>query len=365
MTVQDILKTDGVITATADEKLGAVLSNLSSSHDAAFIFGSHDQFLGIINPYYGMVKTSYPSHTKVESCVFHPPKLALTDSLERAAALMIESKIYYLPVFEREKFVGIVTAGRILQKLSSLPPFIQSIASVLATKPPLVSIYDDDTLAHARSMFKDFKISKLVVIGRAMKLKGVISYFDLIDHLSEPLSRPEKGSRVGEKTRAGNQAVKRFAKTHVLTLSGKDPLRKAVELTNSEEIGSVIIIDLARHPVGIITTKDLLSQIAEKKKTLPFIFEPVHLVGTIRDSAEVVAKRIAQKVGERSDIFQAVLRVEQEQSGKEPQDDYTASLHIRHCSKNKDPKIITKKGRTIDTVLRDLKTAVYDYLGRR
>ena len=75
MKVAEILKTEGIFKSTKDETLGTVLNNLSSSHDAAFIFEDKDfkKYLGVINPYYALIKSNYPPDTKVERAIFHAP----------------------------------------------------------------------------------------------------------------------------------------------------------------------------------------------------------------------------------------------------------------------------------------------------
>src|SRR3989338_3601797 len=117
-----IVKKDNIITASPDVSLTQALARLSTSHDAAFVFDEKNKFLGVINPYYALIRSSHPGNAKAIHCLHHPPKIYIDYPLPKVANLLIESKIHYLPVFGRsEKFLGIISARRILKNLKNLP----------------------------------------------------------------------------------------------------------------------------------------------------------------------------------------------------------------------------------------------------
>src|SRR3989338_2991380 len=97
--LSEILKTDDIIRVSPQENLSSALSKLTTSHDAAFVF-ANEEFKGIVNPYYDLIKSSYPGNAKVEHCMFHPPKIKENFPLSKVVELLIDSKIHYLPVFD-------------------------------------------------------------------------------------------------------------------------------------------------------------------------------------------------------------------------------------------------------------------------
>ncbi len=288
MKVAEVLKTEGIIKATKDESLGAVLNNLSSSHDAAFIFADKDfkRYLGVVNPYYCLVKRFYPPETKVEKALFHAPKLKFSDDLKRAARLMIESKIHYLPVFDEkgEKFLGIATARRILRRLLQTKRLNKRVSSILGQKRPLIFIYENDSLAKALGKFKSEKVSKLVVIDSHGHLRGVLAYYDLIPLVVFPKEGAGFGDRAGDRREESvlSNRVKNYMKTLVLTLSPNSTLREVANLILERQIGSVVIVDDKGKPVNIITTKDILE----------FGFRPS---AELEEFSEVEIKNIKEK----------------------------------------------------------------------
>src|SRR5215210_6787788 len=109
--ISEIINTEDVIKVSPNDTLSSALSKLSSSHDAAFVFNDLDEFVGVINPYYSLIRNSYPGNAKVQHCMFHPPRIYPDYPLYKVMQLFNESKIHYLPVFDRnEKFLGIVSA---------------------------------------------------------------------------------------------------------------------------------------------------------------------------------------------------------------------------------------------------------------
>lgn len=264
-----IIKKNNIITVNPVVTLKEALARLSTSHDAAFVFDENNKYLGVVNPYYALIRSSHPGNAKVAHCLHHPPKIYIDYPLPKVANLLIESKIHYLPVFDRkENFLGIVSARRILSKLSDLPVFEKPIKEALRLKRrPLVVIYEDETVAQAINLFKTTRLSKLIVINRDMKLKGILSYYDLIAFMLKG-KKPNGGRKeiIGNKFHLFNQRVRNYMKTYILSLKADNLVADAFRLIIDKKIGSVVVVDEERHPIGIITTRDLLRLYIETER---------------------------------------------------------------------------------------------------
>ncbi len=257
----EFLKTTNIIKVAPDEVLSSVLSKLGSSHDAAFVFDDK-KFMGVINPYHCLIKSSHPGNAKVENCVFHAPRVMTNFSPAKIMQLMRDSKVHYLPVFDKNtnKFIGIVSARHMLFLLRDESIFHTSIQDVLRLKNrPLLTITEDELVSQALHEFKTKKVSKLVMIGKDMKLRGILTYYDLINFLIAPRKKGHKGDRKGDRLSFQYNPVKNFSKTYVLTLTPQHTLKEALDLILNREIGSVVIVDQEKHPIGILTTRDLLN----------------------------------------------------------------------------------------------------------
>jgi len=268
MSLSDILKTEKIIKVKEEEILSSVLTKLISSHDAAFVFSNKNEYLGLINPYYCAIKSSYPANVKIRHCLFHPPKIYLDTPLIQVAKSLIDSKVHYLPVFSdknKEEFLGIISARRLLSYFKNLEIFKVKIETILKFKKSLATIDENEPINKAINFFRKTRYSKLVVVNGGGRLKGILSYFDLISYLASPKIRESFGERKGEKIGFLNLPVKNFAKTYVIVLTINNLLTEVINLILEKKIGSVIVVDQEKKPIGIITTRDLLQFFIQKK----------------------------------------------------------------------------------------------------
>ncbi|GAB4219733.1 MAG: hypothetical protein Fur009_7250 [Candidatus Microgenomates bacterium] len=268
MRLLNLLKENNIIKVSSDSTLAQALNRLNTSHDAAFVFDEKGKFLGLINPYHHLIRNSYPVNIKVVHCLFHPPKIHINYPLTKVAELFIESKVHYLPVFDnKDNFLGIISARRVLAYLRGLPLFDEKVGEFIKFKKLPITVETSTPISEALSIFKREKISKLIVTTKDGKLKGVLSYFDLINLLVTPKSREEKGDRLGTKSPHLNKPVYEYYKTAVLTVNENDNLTTAAGLILDKKIGSVIVVDKNKKPINIITTKDLLQFYIKKSQS--------------------------------------------------------------------------------------------------
>ncbi len=263
MSIQDILKTSNIITIKPHEKLSKALSKLSTSHDAAFLLSKKKHLLGVINPYYCLLRSSYPRNAEVERCIHKTSFVHLEDSPQKVADLFIRTKIHYLPVYNTDnEFAGIVSARDFLRKIAEMKVFETTVSDFLAQKRiPLTTIGENDSLSTAFHIFKMTKYSKLVVTNGKGRLKGILSYYDLVCYLASPESVKRSANT---KAVFYLRKVKDLAKTYVLTLKKHNVLKDAIRCILDKKIGSVIIVDNNKCPLSIITTKDLLRFFIQK-----------------------------------------------------------------------------------------------------
>jgi len=282
MSLADILKTEKIIKVKDEQLLSSVLPKLRSSHDAAFVFDERNRFLGVVNPYYCLIKSSYPSNAKIKHCLFHPPKIYLKTPLVSVANLFIQSKIHYLPVFldkNKDEFLGIISARRLLSYFKDLEVFKVKVEEVLKKKKSLVVVNQNEKIGYAISLFRKTRYSKLIVIDEAMRLKGILSYFDFISYLTSPRRSSSIGDRKGFKNGFLNLPVKNLIKSYVITVSKDDLLNQVIKLILEKKIGSVIVVNDKKIPQGIITTRDILQFFIQKELAKKPKIPPLHFGG--------------------------------------------------------------------------------------
>ncbi|MBI2641460.1 CBS domain-containing protein [Candidatus Roizmanbacteria bacterium] len=251
-------------------------------------------------------------------------KIIISYSLSKVASLFIESKVHYLPVFDqREKFLGIISARHLLSQFRDSDFFKTSIRELLKRKNrPIITAFEDDTVNTAVNTFRTTKVSKLVIIGKDLKLKGVLSHYDLISYLVSPKHSEHRGDRVGSTVNFYHLKIKNFYKTYALTLTPDHAMSEALELILDRKIGSVIIVDKTRHPIGIVTTKDFLKLLirGETERKMQLIGKNLseqsrHIVGgffnylyrSVSKIPNIVGARLFVKEEKRGGLFKVVL----------------------------------------------------------
>lgn len=350
------IKTENIIKINPDATLSSALSKLSSSHDAAFIFSETGSYLGVINPYYTVIKSSLPGSTKVENCAFHPPRISVNDSLERIAQQMTESKIHYLPVFDdAQHFIGITSGRRILREIQKLPISKTTVLEVFQSRNGgVVSVYDNDTINTAMNLFKEHKISKLVVIDKNMKLQGILSYYDLTPYLvaSGKGKNQEKSINLHEKNHFMNMKVKGYAKKTVLVVSPQATVSEAITEMITRGVGSVIIIDGESNPLGIVTTKDIFNLLKSDGIKKPAKLISKHISKKNEDIINDFMQYVSEHTQRLNTIKNVRVLVDEERNGEL----FKISIYI--MPKRGKQLVISKEGKELPDMIKEVKKAL-------
>lgn len=353
MRVINFLKTNNIIQVAPDNTLSYGLAHLKSSHDSAFVFDPDNKkkLLGVINPYYSVIKNSYPGNAKVEHSLFHPPHIKTNFPISKVAQLMIESKLHYLPVFDNEEtFTGIVSARNLLTHLKDSQLFDVKVSQyVKQLNRPLLSVFEDDLVSVAINLFKTHKVSKLIVINRNMKLRGILTYYDLIQFLMAPKSKAHRGERSGNKISFTNQRVKNFAKTYVLTVDTEKTFKDALKLIIDKGIGSVVVVDKEKHPIGIITTREFLRLLAKGKEVAKIDVVSRNLSQESQHILGRFFRQISDRVKKVPGLARAKLLVKEEKQGGV----FKAVLSL--IPKKGNLRVIESEGKDLKKVLNKIK----------
>ena len=127
-----------------------------------------------------------------------------------------------------------------------------SIAKIMSTR--VVSVHMDDSLQSLRELFAATGFHYLVVV-HDNKLQGIISDRDLMKSIS-PFVDTLSERKLDRATldRKAHQIMTR----DVITLSPHDSVYSAIALFNTHKISCIPIIDKDRHPVGMVSWRDVM-----------------------------------------------------------------------------------------------------------
>jgi CBS domain-containing protein len=352
MNVQDILKTDQILKAHPEDTLSSALLNIKSAHDAVFVFDDDDAFMGVINPYYSLVKTTHRWDTKLKNCLFHPPRVYLNQQFQEVIRLMVDSKLHYLPVFESEggPFVGITSARKLLSVLEKMSLFHITIKKFLNSKDrPLIVIDAKDSVAKALEIFRKEKVSKLVVTDEAFKVEGLFTYYELIAALMAPNKREHDSEGAAEIVPQRNEQIKPFILSAVETMDQSDYLDEALRVIIGKNLGSVVVQDPDRRAVGIVTVRDFMNFLKEEEPQKVIELSTQHLSPDNRQILSDYLPKIQRWVDKITDLVSARLIVKEERHGSL----FNVTLHL--IPDKGDPLVLREEDHHLEEVLKKIK----------
>lgn len=267
---RDILSKSGFNKTSTQSTISSVYSNLKSAHDAVFVF-DENEFKGLVNLYYSLLKKRPPGKAKIRTVIYNPPKIDLQLPISEVARLMLESRVYQLPVFNTEAvFQGSIEARRILRWALKLPHFSKSVSEVFYLKKPFY-IYLKDGVDKGRNLMINQKVSRLLVLDKTNKLVGIVSSYDLRHAFSSPVETIHFMSRTPIKRELGNLKIEKFYKKNIISIRASESAKKVIESILENDVGSVLVFDSKGKSIGLVSTRDILKYIWEtlgkKEKT--------------------------------------------------------------------------------------------------
>jgi len=297
---------------------------------------------------------------KVESFLYPIPYLNPNDSIQKAANIISHYRIRQVPVVQKNRIIGVVTAQRILKLLSTKDnKWIK--ANLIYTQNPIV-ISSEEPLSNAKKIMISKKLDHLPVMNQG-KIKQVLTSTHILELIipRERQGKKSMGSRTIHKleSRIGN-----IGSSRVPQCSPNDNLNKIVSSmlkTNT----TCCLINLWENLQGIITYRDILGLLASKIET-PI---PLYIVGLPEDQKNVnliskkfenTLKRI-QKV--YSEIQEARVSIKQQRTGNKKEGKYEVSIMI--ITPHHVPLIYNSVGFDLSEVLEELSQKLLTILSKR
>mgnify|MGYP005847264293 CR=1 FL=1 len=237
------------------------------------------KFVGIISKDWLLTIRFDPDAMRIKNALKHRakvktppqvPKLSLSTPLPKICHFLYTSNMHALPVFEKNKLVGVVKASDVLKALADE---FKGIAAKEFAKIPAITIDQKERIAKAiRIMFRS-GIDRLPVVDDSGKLVGILTMHDLIErfyahqqmckgvristaasHRSYPKSGP-----IGEKTEFGQIEVCSIISPWPMTYEAtkETKIEKIIEMMRAKGVCSIILVE-EEKPIGILCMRDIL-----------------------------------------------------------------------------------------------------------
>ncbi|MBH3454105.1 CBS domain-containing protein [Pseudomonas monteilii] len=115
----------------------------------------------------------------------------------------------------------------------------------------------EDTFCLQLNKAAFIRVFSMSEVFRDFALRGVSSLLDQVNQQVRQRAVETLGTQYSLNTPLGELAMR-----HPVVCSADTPLRDAVRLMHEQQVGSIVVIDLQRYPVGIFTLRDLRQVVA-------------------------------------------------------------------------------------------------------
>ncbi|MGR3893834.1 DUF294 nucleotidyltransferase-like domain-containing protein [Pseudomonas sp. 1176_21] len=116
----------------------------------------------------------------------------------------------------------------------------------------------EDTFCLQLNKAAFIRLFALSEVFRDFALRGVSSLLDQVNQQVQRRAVETLGNQYSLNTRLGELAMR-----HPVTCAPDTPVREAVRLMHEQQVGSIVIVDEQRAPVGIFTLRDLRQVVAD------------------------------------------------------------------------------------------------------
>ncbi|MCV0399350.1 MAG: CBS domain-containing protein [Nitrosarchaeum sp.] len=297
---------------------------------------------------------------KVEPFLYPIPYLNPDDSIQKAANIISHYRIREVPVVQKNKIIGVVTAQRILKLLSTKDnKWIK--ANLIYTQNP-ITISAEESLGNARRTMTSKRIDHLPVLNQG-KIKQVLTSAHILE-LIIPQERQGKKSMGSKTIHKLESRIGNIGSTRIPQCSPNDNLNKIINSmlkTNT----SCCLVNLWENLQGIITFRDILGLLASKVET-PI---PLYIVGLPEDQKNMtlISKKFENTLKRvqnvYSEIQEARVSIKQQRTGNKKEGKYEVSIMI--ITPHRAPLIYNSIGFDLSEVLEDLSQKLLRTLSKR
>lgn len=273
---------DAVSTDYVEHDVETPISKLRGSFDeqnVRVVLATADgEFEGVVAQTQ-LLSSHHPPDEKVGSVLQHPPTVQRTEDVRETARLMVENELRMLPVFEGERFEGVVTAEALLELVEDNLDALD--VSDVSTRD-LITVGPDSTLGEVINRLRTNSITRVPVLDDDRTPAGVVSVYDVVDFVVRQVDREQSGApegfdahggegsyqgyrsnrgfgeRAGEEARLLDLPARDVMSTPARTARPDERLGDAVGRMLDDDLSSLVVVDDDGLAAGIVTKTDAL-----------------------------------------------------------------------------------------------------------
>ncbi|MEM5825940.1 MAG: CBS domain-containing protein [Candidatus Aenigmatarchaeota archaeon] len=309
-TLREIITKD-VIKASPEDSLSSILGKAKKYRIHQLPVVENNKFIGMIFIKDIVIKDIDAEKTKARSIlVSNTPRLDIETSILDAARKIIQSGFRALPVFEKDKMIGIISETDLIFELVKETKKENIGVEEIMTCP--ICLEENSTIGKIKHIMRENNISRVPIIDKNYNVVGVIDTLDLVDLIIPKESQKRSREGAGEKLNIRDFPIKMVIRRPFIT--GRES--KIRDILNAfREHEEVIVVEDGK-PIGIITPKDVL-EILLKESIKEEILE-ISNIRELSDNEKEYLKKEMKKIERKrkNKIEKIFLYIETKEKGR-------------------------------------------------
>ncbi|MBS3781709.1 MAG: CBS domain-containing protein [Candidatus Thermoplasmatota archaeon] len=205
--------------------------------------------------------------TKIKHVMNPPPEVNVENSLVRVCEMLLSSGYRGVPVTsESGKYKGFISRKDISRIIPSIDELKKTMVKDHMTPDP-ETIIGDEHVGKAKAMMERYDVRVLPVVDNHGKLIGMVGIQDILDKVTRPIAREEKGNMSGEIDSPQRDVdVDSVMSEPAITTTPNSMIYDAAEKMNEEDISTLVAID-GDDIKGVLTQFDLIEMITSFRES--------------------------------------------------------------------------------------------------
>jgi len=279
LTVKDLLTQP--VTVSPTESVSRAIGLLRGSNAYEVFLAERNEFKGLVTVR-DILKVSNITSARISSLMSRVPQLSGDDTVSKAARIMTDHRIRAIPVLDKGRIIGQLTATSICEHMSQRGKMNLTAAGIMTPNP--TSLREDELVSKARTVMIQKNIDHLPVVGHS-RIAGMLTSDAIVFRLTPP-ERIARESIVAEERRRLDVKVSGLMATDPLLSTPDADVSQVIEQMRRRRT-TYSLVALWDELQGIITYRDCVKLLAEPaKETLP-----ISVVGLPEDPFEAEAAR--------------------------------------------------------------------------
>lgn len=204
------------------------------------------------------------SGQSIEPYAVRAPKITSSTSVDDLVSYFYKAHTKALPFMEGKRITGVLSRKTLLKMLLSYN-ILDGIKTNEAMTSPALAIDVKSSIAQAKTIMREHKVSKLLVLD-GERFVGMVSNYDMVQRFTRPQERlPEMKTEVYTPSNVQlSEAMERNVKSIEFNRGLSDAVRELIE----NNISSLVVLRKGM-PVGILTVTDVLERVLARERVQP------------------------------------------------------------------------------------------------